>query len=1009
MAAIDLRPVFGAKPDGKVGRRFLLACYYDPNGISTVYEHVRLWQKLSRLRIEVLNFWPASVFELPAGLDLEDYDGVILHPTVGFFPETLEGLDRQLKRGFAQYDGVKVLVKQDEHFRSAAYPRFIRDNGFDVLVTCVPAAELEKVYPRAQVGDIGVVHALTGYVSDYMMSLPRLRRQGERRPVDISYRGSLQPLSFGKLGYEKHQIGDAILAACQGRGLAMDISSRWEDRVFGTAWFDFLARSNAVLGVESGSNLFDFDGSVARWCADYAARDPQADPWSDAYYRQAHEETLGALEGNVQYAQISPRHFEAAATRTVQILYEGEYSGIFLPDRHYLSLKRDLSNLDQVLTFLADEAACTAMTDRAFDEIILNPAYQYAAFVEEADAAIEAALERKGRPSAPARRAASRPRALYLMSHDPVIDPRVAWMGKSLGERFELCEIGMYREGQSRGEASLEQLSPNHTRLRLDPARHDWDWMPNPAEMAGLAPGLQELAMFQLYSAFGHEVLARRLGVIGPLESDLFRFRWFLSHFAGVNAALYQAGRNCGPVELVVATDLDTLPAAIALGHLNGAPVVYDAHEYWPFSRLEFRSWESEFWANIERNLALQASLRVSVAVPLAEHMAREYGADFICVPNATLPVPRPPRPAERLGKGDQVIFLFQGNFSPGRGLEALVKAWTLVGGPSHLALRGPDSPHKDVIRALASSLGLDEDRVSFPPPVEEHRLVNAAAQGDVGVIPYAPSAITYRLCCPNKLSEYMAAGLPILSNDLDYVGAIVRDNDLGEVIDFSNAPALAAAIDALAANTAKRRETGDRARRFFETAFNWEIVSQPLLDRIDALVGPAQNPSAIRLDWVNNAAELRRLASDGLKITVLNPDRPPSSARLLTTLLPADIQTTDFWRGQGANLVTLAQGVRIQCPPIAWHYAACAHLPAADGDTWVELVTTDVVGSVLCGLYDPSSDAITQEQLLPVGPGENSAFFRPEVGRPQMLLFRPGDSDAQGSATFLKAEVWAA
>ena len=58
--------------------------------------------------------------------------------------------------------------------------------------------------------------------------------------------------------------------------------------------------------------------------------------------------------------QISPRVFEAIALRTALVLFEGEYSGIIAPGVHYIPLKKNLSNLDDVLSLLGDDEYLSA-------------------------------------------------------------------------------------------------------------------------------------------------------------------------------------------------------------------------------------------------------------------------------------------------------------------------------------------------------------------------------------------------------------------------------------------------------------------------------------------------------------------------------------------------------------------------------------------------------------------------------------------------------------------------
>ena len=93
------------------------------------------------------------------------------------------------------------------------------------------------------------------------------------------------------------------------------------------------------------------------------------------------------------------------------------------------------------------------------------------------------------------------------------------------------------------------------------------------------------------------------------------------------------------------------------------------------------------------------------------------------------------------------------------------------------LLLRGNDHAHKTICIRLAESLGLKDVGVFFPPPVCEGLLIAAAAEADIGVIPYKPTIINFRYCCPNKLSEYMQAGLPLMAGNTE-----LRQPDRGRI-----------------------------------------------------------------------------------------------------------------------------------------------------------------------------------------------------------------------------------
>lgn len=880
----EARPRLGRLTGRPGAARFLLVCFYDPNGITTVYEGIELWQRLSEFELEILNLWPTrgDWVCLPPSLDLAEYDGIIIHPAVSYTFGNVAALDSRLDRPFEQYDGVKVLMKQDEQRMSARFAEYLAQKRFDILLTCLPEPEWPKVYPRDRLGDLACVHVLTGYVSEAMRNLNAPWRPS--RPIDIGYRGSIQPLSFGRLGFEKRKIGIDVSRALGGReDLHLDITSAPEARINGPGWIDFLAASKATLGVESGSNLFDFDGSVEEWCREFEAAHPDADRCCEHFYRQAHDEHLFRFEGNVDYAQVSPRHFEAAAARSVQVLYEGRYSDILRPGEHYLPLRRDLGNLDEVLDALADERRCTEISERAFDEIVCNPSYGYQSFVAEADGALGAALARKtGRGRRAARKSKARPRALILTAVDPEQDPRSEWLAQSLADDHDaVYELGTYRPAVDGKGPSLQLVSPHRFRLRVERNRHGSWWLPHPDNGGGLSLGRQQLLYVAALADAAEPVLRSAIGALDALPQDIANFRWVARYIVNSNSALLEAAQRCGSFDFVVATDFDTLAAGVVLQQETGAALLYDAHEFWPYSMPGARHWYSEFWNGFGRPLVQAADLAVTVSPPLAAAMAAEYGREFGTLPNCASRTDRDTvdieeKLAKTAGRHD-VVFLFQGAFALERGIDRLISAWRHVEGPGVLLLRGPDNDYKRQLMGLADSLGLLGGRVQFPPAVAEHELVRAAAEADFGVIPYEPLNINNRLCCPNKLSQYLAAGLPVISNELDFVKSVVVGNKIGFVVEFRDQRATAALFSRVIAARSDIPAMARRARAYFEQHFNWEHVFKPVrreIARAEQSRRGERVAADIDLDWIDDPHAMRAPASEVLRSTAVEFQR---------------------------------------------------------------------------------------------------------------------------------------
>src|SRR5258708_3871506 len=78
---------------------------------------------------------------------------------------------------------------------------------------------------------------------------------------------------------------------------------------------------------------------------------------------------------------ISPRMFEAAALRTSMILLTGRYSGLIQPGEHNVELKKDFSNVEDVLRQVEDIPALRAVAERAYHHLVASGAHSYCRFL----------------------------------------------------------------------------------------------------------------------------------------------------------------------------------------------------------------------------------------------------------------------------------------------------------------------------------------------------------------------------------------------------------------------------------------------------------------------------------------------------------------------------------------------------------------------------------------------------------------------------------------------------
>ena len=244
---------------------------------------------------------------------------------------------------------------------------------------------MARVYPPHELPGVRFISVLTGYVPENLLSATLVPTS--QRPLIVGYRGRPLPIRYGELGLDKIGVGEIVARFCIGRDIVHDIAWTEEARIYGPRWYEFMSSCRSILGSESGSNVFDWDGTLAGNIQEFRNKYPQADD-SDVY-----SALIQPLEIPGLMNQISPRVFEAIASRTVLVLFEGSYSEVILPGVHFISLKKDGSNLDDVFKLLADGAYVDAMADRAYQDIIGSGRYSYNSFVRLVDMEIEASYE----------------------------------------------------------------------------------------------------------------------------------------------------------------------------------------------------------------------------------------------------------------------------------------------------------------------------------------------------------------------------------------------------------------------------------------------------------------------------------------------------------------------------------------------------------------------------------------------------------------------------------------
>jgi hypothetical protein len=315
---------------------------------------------------------------LDSRLDISTFDVIVLFWTLDLLgPELSEALQIRI----AASPALKIVFRQDDYRDVRAANAVMRRLGTHVVFTCVRGADHEAFYPRERIPSLEACYtALPGYVP---RGLERtIARPARARPIDIGYRSRAMPYYLGDIGQEKRVIAERFHAIAERHGLRADISVREEDRLYGRRWSSFLGSCRCVLGTASGASVVDFTGDIRRNCERYVALNPRAT------YEDVKARFFADVDGRLSIDTVSPRIFEAAAVGCTMVNHEGHYGGILQPDHHYIRVKRDYSNVGEVVDRIKDAAFCRRLADNAHADLIASGRYAYATFVREFDDAL---------------------------------------------------------------------------------------------------------------------------------------------------------------------------------------------------------------------------------------------------------------------------------------------------------------------------------------------------------------------------------------------------------------------------------------------------------------------------------------------------------------------------------------------------------------------------------------------------------------------------------------------
>lgn len=237
--------------------------------------------------------------------------------------------------------------------------------------------------------------------------------------------------------------------------------------------------------------------------------------------------------------------------------------------------------------------------------------------------------------------------------------------------------------------------------------------------------------------------------------------------------------------DVVHSHDLEALPIGVVMKFLSMGSIrlVYDAHEFESDQSPGQSAGRTRCLQSIERLLIRAVDTTITVSPSIAREYVRLYGVpEPLVVLNCPLlqDQPKSSKFRELFGlRNSQTVFLYQGRLTVGRGVEESVQAFESMSDDARVLIFMGYGPLDGFVQEVARR----SSRIFWHPAVHPDELLSFTASADVGLCLISDTCLSYRYCLPNKLFEYIMAGIPVIATDLPEMRRVVEQEGVGCLI----------------------------------------------------------------------------------------------------------------------------------------------------------------------------------------------------------------------------------
>lgn len=279
--------------------------------------------------------------------------------------------------------------------------------------------------------------------------------------------------------------------------------------------------------------------------------------------------------------------------------------------------------------------------------------------------------------------------------------------------------------------------------------------------------------------------------------------------------------------------DLDVLPAGYLLKGLKGCKLIYDSHElFTEVPELRRAPVKRRTWEILESLIVPKLGSMITVNNSIADIFQARYHVKVDVVRN--VPYRQSYESIEAaaipgLPTGRKVVIMQGAGINIERGAEEAVQAFKYIDDALLVIIGSGDV--FDSLKILVHQLKLN-DKVYLYPRVPFDVLIGYTKSCHLGLSLDKPLSLNYKLSLPNKLFDYIHAGVPVVASDLPEVRKVIDDYNVGQIVSSHEPEKIAEAINSALSNSERYHQWKANCLKASDSLC-WEIESEILRKRI--------------------------------------------------------------------------------------------------------------------------------------------------------------------------------